>query len=177
MHVQAARKEEAASSAAEAAAAERGRATYILNELKPRIAAPGKIAAVRTELEAKAEEAVNSKWEELKGAAGDAARKQAEADIAAAAERKPADEATDPDAVGVTPEVDVERLVANAMAAVPKPEATAVSDEDVLNAMIEADAGLKTKIVKSLALEKLGPGAWIYDPRFEDEITPAEAEA
>jgi hypothetical protein len=177
VHVQAERKKEAALRAAEAVAVAQGRATYILNDLIPRVAAPGKIAAVRTELEAKAEEASTSKWEEMKGAAGDAARRQAEADNMAAEARKAADEATESDAVAATTEIDVEKMVAEAVAAVPKPDVVPVCDGDVLSAMIDADAGLKARIVTGLALQKLGTSAWIHDVRFEDEIAPTEAEA
>ena len=182
--MQAARKEAAEAAAASDAAAVASRATHILFELVPPIASPSKIDAVRAELAGKADEAVTAAWEEAKAKAGEAEREAAEADKAAADEAAAAAAAAAEEAGNPAPEpdaaaaVDVEQRVADAVAAVEKSAAAEVTDADVLNAMMEADAALQDSVITALALQALGAAAWTQDERFADELgPPADAES
>jgi colicin import membrane protein len=162
------------------------RATHILHELVPRVSTQGKIDAARQALEAKAEEAANTAWEEAKTRAGEDARERAEADAAAAAEAQAAaasaegngeaeGEAVAGEGADAAAQA-VETAVAAAVAAVEHPQVAPVSDTDVLSALMEADAGLKDRIVTNLALARMGPGTWVHDIRFEDELVPTALE-
>jgi hypothetical protein len=175
--VQEQRKAEAAAVADKQAAEIAGRATYILHELTPRVASQAKSNAARDALAGKADETAAAKWEEAKAKAADAARAKAEADKAAAEDqRAAAAAAAEGDDAAAEPEVDIEAAVTAATEAVEKPEAVAVTDEDVLNALLEAEPGLKDTIVTSLALQALGQDAWMHDERFAGELdAPADA--
>ena len=181
--VQEQRKAEAAAVADKQAAEIAGRATYILHELTPRVASQAKSNAARDALAGKADETAAAKWEEAKAKAADAARAKAEADKAAAEDQRAAaaaaaegDDAAAAGDAAAEPEVDIEAAVTAATEAVEKPEAVAVTDEDVLNALLEAEPGLKDTIVTSLALQALGQDAWMHDERFAGELdAPADA--
>lgn len=157
----------------------RGRASHLLTAVIPHVIPKSKVEGVRQDLETKAEEAATSTWEALKEEAGNAAREKAEAEAAEAAEK--AAEAGSPDGDAeeegsgepAGPAVDVEAIVAEAIDAVVKPDVKPVTDTDLLNALMEADAGLKDSIVSFMALQQLD-GSWVHDSRFEDELEPKE---
>ena len=74
------------------------------------------------------------------------------------------------------PVVDVEAIVAEAVAQVEKPEVPEITDTDLMNALLEADPALKDSIVTMLALQELGAASWVHDERFASDLSPPEAE-
>ena len=76
-----------------------------------------------------------------------------------------------------TKQVVCVQMVAEAVAAVVRPEATEVTDADVLSSMIEAAPELKDLIVTNLAIQQIGPASWIHDSRFAAELNPPSAAA
>lgn len=154
-------------------------AARLITTVVPHVVSQAKVDAVRQDLETKADDAANTDWEALKEQAGTAARDQAEEQIAAAAENAAEAAAAD----GDTPEegaeepsvptIDVEALVAEAIELVVKPDVKVVTDTDVLNALMESDAGIKDSIVSFMALQQL-EGSWVHDSRFEDELEPKD---
>jgi hypothetical protein len=132
---------------------------------------PSKIDVTRADLTARANEAITVRWEEAKARASEAEREAAEAEKATAtkATADGGDTATQAAAV----EVNVEQRIADAVAAVAKVEAADVTDDDVLNAMMETDTGLKDIIITSMALQQIGTSSWIHDERFASDLVPA----
>ena len=59
------------------------------------------------------------------------------------------------------------------MDAIAKEEPKPISNEDVLNALLESGKVTKDQIVHSLALFHMGSKAYTMDPLFADEIQPA----
>lgn len=156
-----------------------GAATRLLSTVIPHVVSQAKVDATRQELEAKLDEAANTEWEALKEQAANEARQKAEEQLAAAAESAAEAAADDGDAPennadeAGPPAVDVEALVAEAVEAVAKPELKVVTDTDVLNALMEADAGLKDSMTSFMALQQL-EGSWVHDSRFADELEPKD---
>lgn len=150
-------------------------AVRLITTVVPRVISQAKIDAIRQDLETKADDVANTDWEALKEQAGTAAREKAEEQAAAAAEiaaeaaaadGEAPDEAAEENSV---PTIDVEALVAEAIELVVKPDVKAVTDTDVLNALMESDPALKDSIVSFMALQQL-EGSWVHDSRFEDEL-------
>jgi hypothetical protein len=163
--------EHAALATAEQEAVE-GRASYLLTNILPKVMPAAKISSMRKELGGKADGAATAKWEELKEQAGAEAREKAEAQAAKAAEAAAADAPEGAEPTDAAPAVDVEAIVAAAVAQVEKPSVQGVTDTEMLNALLESDPTLKDSIVSMLALHELGSSAWIQDERFA-ELEPA----
>lgn len=70
------------------------------------------------------------------------------------------------------PAIDVEAEVQAAMDAVPKPEPAPITEEDLLNSLLESGKVSKDQIVQSLALYHMGIKAYSVDPLFADEVQP-----
>ncbi|CAD7697653.1 unnamed protein product [Ostreobium quekettii] len=112
------------------------KASLILRELPEPVAPPEVVDGVRSELQAKAEEACTAAWEEAKAKV----LEEAKAEFRSGKEEEEIDEAEE------------EAFVAAAVEAVPKPEAQGITDRDVLSAMLESGAVSKDGIVHGLAI-------------------------
>lgn len=158
-----------------------GRASHLMTKVLPTVIAQAKIDAMREELAGKGDATVTAQWDELKEQAGNEAREKAEAQAAEAAEAAEAaaaaaaeaEEGAEPAEAVAAPAVDVEAIVAEAIAKVEKPAVPEISDTDVLNALLEADPALKDSIVSMMAFQELGSSSWVNDERFEAELAPA----
>lgn len=177
--VQARRDSEAAALKSSVEEEMESRSARLLTTVVPHVISQAKIDAARQDLESKSDEAANTEWDALKEQAGTTAREKAEQQAEAAAESAAEAAAVDGDAPEdganepAAPAIDVEALVAEAVEVVAKPEVKPVTDTDVLNALMDADAGLKDSIVSFMALQQL-EGSWIHDDRFADELDPKD---
>ena len=167
-----AKRQEEAAKALEAAETTRqaNLGNYVLNEMQPRLVPEDQVAAVKAEIEEARAAKAAAEYEELKVAAGEKAKVDAEAktaeQAAALEEAKAAggDDATLPEdwqpEGGAPAPIDVEAAVAAAVEAVVKPEPKEVTIDDILGALLDKAVITKDAIMQAMALDALGEEAY-----------------